>query len=77
VVLCTPKEEVHVATAPVLKHKHVRIDQAKLEKARRLLEAATDTEALDRALTLVVSEGEIDAMLRKIGGKGSLKKVFR
>lgn len=66
-----------MATAPVLKHKHVRIDQAKLEKARRLLEAATDTEALDRALTLVVSEGEIDAMLRKIGGKGSLKKVFR
>jgi hypothetical protein len=66
-----------MATAPVLRHKHVRIDQEKLEKARRLLDAATDTEALDRALTLVVSEGEIDETLRKIGGRGSLKKVFR
>ena len=66
-----------MATAPVLRHKHVRIDQAKLQRAKRLLDAATDTEALDRALTLVVSEGEIDETLRRIGGKGNLKKVFR
>ena len=66
-----------MATAAVLRHKHVRIDQAKLEKAKRVLDAATDTEALDRALTLVVSEGEIDETLRRIGGKGNLKKVFR
>ena len=66
-----------MATAPVLRHKHVRIDQAKLKKAKHLLDAATDTEALDRALTLVVSEGEIDETLRRIGGKGNLKKVFR
>jgi hypothetical protein len=66
-----------MATAPVLRHKHVRIDQAKLQKAKRLLNATTDTEALDRALTLVVSEGELDETLLTIGGKGSLKKVFR
>jgi hypothetical protein len=66
-----------MASAPVFRHKHVRIDQAKLQKAKRLLEVETDTEALDRALTLVVSEGEIDETLRRIGGKGSLKKVFR
>jgi len=66
-----------MATAAVLRHKHVRIDQAKLEKAKRVLDAATDTEALDRALALVVSEGEIDETLRRIGGKGNLKKVFR
>ena len=66
-----------MATAAVLRHKHVRIDQAKLEKAKRVLHAATDTEALDRALALVVSEGEIDETLRRIGGKGNLKKVFR
>ncbi len=66
-----------MTNSPVLRHRHVRIDQAKLEKARRLLGAATDTEALDRALTLVVSEGEMDEVLRRIGGKGSLKKVFR
>jgi len=66
-----------MATAPVLRHKHVRIDEGKLRKAKRILEAATDTEALDRALTVVVSEEEIDEALREIGGKGSLKKVFR
>jgi Arc/MetJ family transcription regulator len=70
------KENV-MATESVLRHKHVRIDEAKLRKAKRILEAATDTEALDRALTVVVSEGEIDRVLREIGGKGSLKKVFR
>jgi hypothetical protein len=60
-----------------LRHKHVRIDQAKLDKARRLLAARTDTEALDRALSLVVGEGRIDAALRGVRGKGTLRKVFR
>ena len=60
-----------------LRHKHVRIDQAKLDKAKQVLDARTDTEALDRALNLVVTGGEIDAALRGIRGKGKLKKVFR
>jgi hypothetical protein len=60
-----------------LRHKHVRIDQAKLDKAKRVLDARTDTEALDRALSLVVTEGEVDAALRAVAGKGKLKKVFR
>ena len=66
-----------MAAISVLRHKHVRIDQAKLDRARKVLEARTDTEALDRALTLVVTESDIDAALRSVGGKGRLKKVFR
>lgn len=66
-----------MAATSVLRHKHVRIDQAKLDRARKVLEANTDTEALDRALTLVVTEAEIDDTLRNVGGKGRLKKVFR
>ncbi len=66
-----------MATAPILRHKHLRIDEAKLRKAKRILEAATDTEAVDRALNVIVAEGEIDEVLREIGGKGSLKKAFR
>ena len=61
----------------ILRHKHVRIDQVKLEKAKQVLEAKTETETLDRALNLVVSEGEIDAVLRAVGGKGKLKKAFQ
>ena len=59
-----------------VRHKHLRIDQAKLDKAREVLDAATDTETLDRALTLVVSEAGIDAALRRAAGKGKLKKLF-
>jgi hypothetical protein len=63
------------ATASV-RHKHIRIDQAKLDRARKVLAAATETEALDRALTLVVSEAEVDAVLREVSRKGKLKKLF-
>ena len=61
----------------LMRHKHVRIDQAKLDKARKVLQADTETETLDRALSLVVAEDEIDSALRKVGGKGKLVKVFR
>jgi hypothetical protein len=66
-----------MATQSMTKHKHVRIDQVKLDKARRLLEARTETETLDRALALVVAEGEIDAALRRVRGRGTLKNALR
>lgn len=66
-----------MATTPSLRHKHVRIDQAKLSKARKILGASTDTETLDRALSLVVGERRIDEALRTMKGKTSLAKVFR
>lgn len=65
-----------VTTASV-RHKHIRIDQTKLDRVKKVLAAATETEALDRALTLVVSEADIDATLRQTAGKGKLKKLFR
>jgi len=65
-----------MAATVSVRHKHIRIDQAKLDKARKVLAAATETEALDRALTLVVSEADIDAALRQVAGKGRLKKLF-
>ncbi len=66
-----------MATAPVRRHKQARIDRGKHQKAKRLLNAPAPEDALDRASTPVVCEGEIDETLRRIGGKGSLKKVFR
>jgi hypothetical protein len=65
-----------MAVTASVRHKHIRVDQAKLDKARTLLAAATETEALDRALTLVVSEGDIDTALRQGARKGKLKKLF-
>ena len=59
-----------------LRHKHVQLDQGKLDRARRILGAKTETEALERALDIVVSEAEIDTTLRKARGKGRIRKVF-
>jgi len=70
-------QERVMATTSALRHKHVRIDQSKLDKAKKILEARTDTESLDRALTVVVTEAEIDDTLRKVAGMGRLRKVFR
>ena len=63
--------------APSLRHKHVQLDQEKLNRAREILGAKTETEALGRALDIVVSEAEIDTALKKVRGKGRIRKVFR
>jgi hypothetical protein len=53
------------------------LDQGKLTRAQRILGAKTETETLERALDIVVSEAEIDAALRKARGKARIRKVFR
>jgi hypothetical protein len=60
-----------------LRKKHVQIDQRKLNRAVRILKASTETEAFDRAPSVVVSEDKIDTALRKARGKGRIRKVFR
>lgn len=62
---------------PALRHKHVQLDQGKLNRAREILRAKTETEALERALDIVVGEAEIDTALKKVRGKGRIRKVFR
>ena len=58
------------------RHKHVLLDQRKLDRARRALGARTETETLDRALDLVVSEADIDRVLRAARGKGKIRAVL-
>jgi hypothetical protein len=65
-----------MAATPTFRHKHVRIDQRKLDRARRILEAETETETLDRALGVVVAEAEIDAVLRRVRARAGIEKVF-
>ena len=61
----------------MLRRKHVRFDQAKLEKRNKGPQAVTDKQAVDRPLTVLESETGVDAILRRAGGKTRLKKVFR
>ena len=37
-------------------HKHFRLDAAKLKRAQKVMAAATETETVDRALDLAISE---------------------
>lgn len=39
-------------------HKHFRLDPVKIKRAQRVLRADTETEAIERALDLVLSEYE-------------------
>ena len=39
-------------------HKHFRLNSAKLRRAQKLLRAGTETEAVERALDLVIAEHE-------------------
>jgi len=47
-----------------IKDKHIRLDQKKIERAKAILKAKTETEAIARALELVIS-GDLDLHKRK------------
>jgi len=47
-----------MAPATVRSHKHFRLDPIKIKRARKVLRARTETEAIELALDLVISEYE-------------------
>ena len=59
-------------TNPGTIHKHFRLDQVKLKRAQKVLEAATETETVERALDLAISEYERNRMVEE-GNRKFLK----
>jgi hypothetical protein len=45
-----------MATAKDRAHKHFQLDALKIKRAKKALRAKTETEAIDRALDLVIAE---------------------
>jgi len=45
-----------MSTSRARSHKHFRLDAVKIKRAQRVLRASTETEAIERALDLVISE---------------------
>jgi len=43
---------------PQVVHKHFRLDTGKLKRAQKALDASTETETIERALELAISEVE-------------------
>jgi hypothetical protein len=60
-----------------VRHKHVVLDQSKLDRARKALKTRTDRETIEGALDIVLADQQLDNLLRKVGGKMTLRKVFR
>jgi hypothetical protein len=59
-----------------LKRKNYYLDENKIRRARAILGAKTETEAIDAALSLVVFRKEILKSLEKVAGKGGVEKIF-
>jgi hypothetical protein len=59
-----------------LKRKNYYLDERKIQRAKAILRAKTETEAIDAALDLVVFRKEILKSLEKVAGKGGVEKIF-
>jgi len=52
------------------------LDPGKIETARKITGAKTDTEAISKALDLLIANSEIGKMLHSIKGKGNIRDVY-
>jgi hypothetical protein len=59
-----------------IRRKNLNIDQAKLDRVRAILGAKNETEAVDRALALVLFRAELVQGIRSIGGSGGVENYF-
>ncbi|MBI4714653.1 MAG: type II toxin-antitoxin system VapB family antitoxin [Nitrospirae bacterium] len=59
-----------------VRHKHLKLDQNKIDRARKYLGVKTEAEAIDQALEFLIAEKTIDRAIRKIKGKGNIDKVY-
>ncbi len=59
-----------------VKRKNYYLDERKIRRAKAILGAQTETEAIDAALDLVVLRKEILTSLEKVAGRGGVEKVI-
>ncbi len=57
--------------------KTIYLDQAYINRARKIFKVKTDKEAVNRALEQAIIDDDIIEAHRKIGGKGDIEKVFK
>ena len=58
-----------------LKRKNYYLDERKIKRAKTILGAKTETEAIDTALDLIVFRKEILDSLEKVAGKGGVERI--
>ena len=57
------------------RHKHLKLDQTKIDRAKKLLGAKTEQETIDRALDLVLGEERILKAHRRVRTVGGLDEA--
>jgi hypothetical protein len=50
----------------MMRHKHIRLDQEKIDIVKKILAVQTDTEAVDKALSKIIHESKEAVRRRKI-----------
>lgn len=71
-----PKSRPRRVAEPALARKNMDMDVVKLEAARALLGARTDTETVDRALDYVIFQGQVFAALDRLAARGTLRDPY-
>lgn len=66
-----------MATTSRKVRKNLRLTQAKLDRARRILGAGTETDTVEQALDLVVFRQEVIAGVRRLAGSRSWRDNLR
>lgn len=66
----------HGWSSPTIRRKNLNIDQAKLDRVREILGAATETEAVDQALSILLFREELVQGIREVGGSGGVGNYF-
>lgn len=61
---------------PRIRRKNVNIDQSKLDRVRALLDAPSETDAIDQALSMLLLREELVAGIERIAGTGGVEPVF-
>lgn len=60
-----------------VKKKTYNLDEGMIEKARRLLNVKTDTEAIQRALQKTIDDREVEESLDRLIKEGRFRTVYR
>jgi hypothetical protein len=58
------------------RHKHLKLDQSKIDRAKKLLGAKTEQETIERALDLVLGEERILKAHRRLRAVGGFEAAF-
>lgn len=61
---------------PRIRRKNVNIDQVKLDRVRELLDAPSETDAIDQALSLLLLREELIEGVERIAGTKGIDEAF-